>query len=60
MLKFAAEAGATVSAVHGIGFLKREYYPYEFDDKNLLALMRRIKKSLDPDNIMNPGKVVFD
>ncbi len=60
MLKFAAEEGATVSAVHGIGFLKREFYPYEFDDKNLLVLMRRIKKSLDPDNIMNPGKIVFE
>lgn len=59
MLKLAAQAGATVSAVHGIGFLKKEFYPYEFDDKNLLALMRRIKKSLDPDNIMNPGKIVF-
>jgi FAD/FMN-containing dehydrogenase len=60
MLKFASEAGATVSAVHGIGFLKREYYPYEFDDANLLVLMRRVKRALDPDNIMNPGKVVFD
>jgi glycolate oxidase len=60
MLKFASEAGATVSAVHGIGFLKREYYPYEFDDPNLLVLMRRVKRALDPDNIMNPGKVVFD
>ena len=38
MLKFAAEAGATVSAVHGLGFLKRDYYSYEFDDQNLLAL----------------------
>ncbi len=60
MLKFAAEAGATVSAVHGIGFLKKEYCRYEFNDPNLLALMRRVKHTLDPDNIMNPGKIVFD
>jgi glycolate oxidase len=60
MLKFGAEAGGTVSSVHGIGYLKRKYYPLEFDDENLLALMRKVKKTLDPDNIMNPGKVVYD
>jgi glycolate oxidase len=59
MLKFAAGIGATVSAVHGIGFLKREYFPFEFKDENLLRLMRNVKRAIDPDNIMNPGKIVF-
>ena len=61
MMKYATEAGATISAVHGIGFLKKKYYALEFrDDLNLVALMKRVKVSLDPNNIMNPGKVVFD
>jgi glycolate oxidase len=60
MLRVATKAGGTISAVHGIGFLKRKYYPLEFDDENLLTLMRKVKKTLDPDNIMNPGKVVYD
>lgn len=60
MLKYATKAGGTISSVHGIGFLKRKYYPLEFEDENLIALMRKVKKTLDPDNIMNPGKIVFD
>ena len=60
MLRVATGAGGTISAVHGIGFIKRNYYPLEFDDENLLTLMRKVKKTLDPDNIMNPGKVVYD
>ena len=49
--------GGSFSAEHGIGRLKRaalEKYrpPVE------LALMRRIKRALDPHDIMNPGKVI--
>jgi glycolate oxidase len=60
MLRFSTKAGGTISSVHGIGFLKRRYYPLEFGSENLIALMRKVKKSLDPNNIMNPGKIVFD
>ena len=53
----AAELGGSFSAEHGIGQLKcadmlRYKQPVELD------LMRRIKRALDPGNIMNPGKVV--
>lgn len=60
MLKVATAAGATISAVHGIGLLKRKYYPLEFRDQRLVYLMRTIKSAVDPLNIMNPGKIVFD
>jgi len=60
MLKFAAAAGATISAVHGVGFLKKKYAPLEFTDQNLISLMKTLKTSVDPNNIMNPGKIIFD
>ncbi|VBB69302.1 D-2-hydroxyglutarate dehydrogenase [invertebrate metagenome] len=49
--------GGSIAAEHGIGRLKREEMircknPVE------LELMRRIKKTLDPHYIMNPGKVI--
>lgn len=60
MLKVATAAGATISAVHGIGFLKKKYYPLEFKDRGLVSLMKAVKATIDPQNIMNPGKIVFD
>ena len=54
---FVKEFGGSFSAEHGIGQLKvfeleRYANPVELD------LMKRIKRALDPNNIMNPGKVL--
>jgi FAD/FMN-containing dehydrogenase len=35
-------------------------FPREFSDENLVTLMRKVKKTLNPDSIMNPGKAVFE
>ena len=49
--------GGSISAEHGIGQLKvAELSRYE--DPVALALMRDIKKAIDPQGIMNPGKVL--
>jgi glycolate oxidase len=55
MLKAATGAGGTISGVHGVGYIKRDYSSLEFDNDQL-ALIRRLKKALDPNGIMNPGK----
>ena len=47
----------SISAEHGVGQLKRDYLP-RYKDPVELALMRRIKSALDPDGLMNPGKVL--
>lgn len=47
----------SISAEHGIGVLKRDYLPYSRSPEEL-ELMRRIKVALDPNGIMNPGKVI--
>lgn len=47
----------SISAEHGVGQLKRDYLP-RYKDPVELALMRRIKEALDPEGLMNPGKVL--
>lgn len=49
--------GGSISAEHGVGQLKRDYLP-RYKDPVELALMRRIKAALDPQGLMNPGKVL--
>jgi FAD/FMN-containing dehydrogenase len=49
--------GGSVSAEHGIGLLKRPYLAYSRSEAEI-ALMRSLKRAIDPKNIMNPGKVI--
>ena len=49
----------TLSGEHGIGLSKADYMTLEHDPVEM-ALMRRIKRTLDPNNIMNPGKRALD
>jgi FAD/FMN-containing dehydrogenase len=49
--------GGSISAEHGIGQLKRDVLP-RYKDPVEMALMHTIKAALDPQNIMNPGKVL--
>jgi len=47
----------TLSGEHGIGVAKRDYMHQAFDAPTLAA-MRAVKAALDPDGILNPGKVL--
>jgi FAD/FMN-containing dehydrogenase len=47
----------SISAEHGIGVAKRPYLHLSRSEAEL-ALMRRIKAALDPNGILNPGKVI--
>lgn len=51
------KVGGSISAEHGIGQLKRDVLP-RYKDPVEMALMRRIKAALDPQGIMNPGKLL--
>lgn len=53
----ALELGGTLSGEHGIGSLKLPYLEWEFS-ATALNLMKGIKRLFDPNNILNPGKVV--
>jgi FAD/FMN-containing dehydrogenase len=52
-----AKFGGSISAEHGIGVMKRKLLP-QVKDPVALDLMRTLKRTLDPNNILNPGKVV--
>ncbi len=47
----------SISAEHGIGLLKRDELPH-YKDPVAIDLMRTLKAALDPQNVLNPGKVV--
>jgi FAD/FMN-containing dehydrogenase len=49
--------GGSISAEHGLGQLKREEIRRHKDPLEL-ELMRALKRSLDPQGLMNPGKVI--
>jgi len=49
--------GGSISAEHGIGVLKRSAL-LKHRSETEIAVMRAVKASLDPDNLMNPGKVL--
>jgi D-lactate dehydrogenase (cytochrome) len=49
--------GGSISAEHGIGIMKRDLLP-SIKDPVAMELMRAIKRTLDPNGILNPGKVL--
>jgi FAD/FMN-containing dehydrogenase len=52
-----AQYGGSFSAEHGIGRLKREELAH-YKNPVALEVMKSIKRALDPNGIMNPGKVL--
>ncbi len=53
----ATRLGGSFSAEHGVGSLKRHFLPI-YRSEPEVALMRTLKKALDPKGILNPGKVI--
>lgn len=58
LYRFIYAHGGRLSGEHGIGY-KRKQLMEEFTNPDELEMMRAIKKALDPNNILNPGKI-FD
>ncbi|MDD2465461.1 MAG: FAD-linked oxidase C-terminal domain-containing protein [Desulfobulbus sp.] len=56
IFKTAVSLNGSVSGEHGIGTAKAPYIGIELSPETL-ATMRAIKQALDPNNIMNPGKI---
>lgn len=53
----ANEVGGLVSGEHGIGFAKKDYMKKMLGDAQI-EIMKGIKKAFDPNNILNPGKII--
>jgi glycolate oxidase len=54
----AVKLGGTITGEHGVGLAKKAFLSKAIGDASL-RLMRQLKRTLDPDNILNPGKI-FD
>ena len=51
------QLGGTISGEHGIGLVQKQYMDIPFS-KTSLQLMKDIKRVFDPNNILNPGKII--
>ncbi|MBQ0720464.1 MAG: FAD-binding oxidoreductase [Gammaproteobacteria bacterium] len=49
--------GGSISAEHGIGLEKKRYLHYSRSTEEIAA-MGKLKKAFDPNNILNPGKII--
>ncbi|MCL2789879.1 MAG: FAD-binding protein [Desulfobulbus sp.] len=56
IFRTAVGLGGSVSGEHGIGTAKAPYIAMELEQPTLAA-MQAVKRALDPNNIMNPGKI---
>ncbi|TET67017.1 MAG: FAD-binding oxidoreductase, partial [Dehalococcoidia bacterium] len=49
--------GGTITGEHGIGLEKLDAMPRMFDPADMAA-MRKVKMTFDPDDVLNPGKML--
>jgi FAD/FMN-containing dehydrogenase len=57
LFELVARHGGSVSAEHGVGLLKRDFLGYSRSAAEI-EIMRALKSVLDPNQIMNPGKLL--
>jgi glycolate oxidase len=56
IIEYAIELGGVVSGEHGIGLEKKRFFMRTVSPK-VLEIMKGIKRIVDPQNILNPGKI---
>jgi glycolate oxidase len=59
LFRLAVSLNGTLTGEHGIGLSKANYMMLEHDAVEM-AVMQSIKRTLDPNNIMNPGKMSLE
>ncbi|MBI1746396.1 MAG: FAD-binding protein [Acidobacteria bacterium] len=57
VLRICVEAGGTITGEHGVGFEKIDFMPLIFSATDL-AMMQRARSAFNPDQRLNPGKVL--
>lgn len=57
IVQLALDLGGTIAAEHGVGTLKRRFLERELDPTHL-AWQHRLKHTLDPRGLLNPGKAI--
>ncbi len=59
IMRLGLDLGGTITGEHGVGYLKRRWLPRELDEGSR-RLHREVKRALDPQGILNPGKMFAD
>ena len=59
LFEAALRLGGSISGEHGIGLSKARYLPMELG-ADALGVMKKIKSTFDPNNILNPGKIFLN
>ncbi len=59
LFQLAIDLDGTLTGEHGIGLSKARYMPLEHDPV-ALQMMRTLKKTFDPNQILNPGKMALE
>ena len=57
LLQAAIDLGGTITGEHGVGLAKRAFLAKE-QSRELIAIQRQIKRAFDPENLLNPGKIL--
>jgi glycolate oxidase len=57
LYELARDLGGCISGEHGIGLKRKKYLPIILDESQI-RLIKGIKRIFDPNNILNPGKIV--
>jgi glycolate oxidase len=55
--KYVISVGGVISGEHGIGLLQKDFLKIQHSNAHL-RLLRKLKRMIDPNNIMNPGKMI--
>ena len=53
---YAISLGGTITGEHGVGIAKRPFLPGQLGEASI-GLHKRVKAALDPNGILNPGKM---
>jgi glycolate oxidase len=56
ILRYCIALGGSITGEHGVGMEKREYLPEMFNETDI-DVMKSIRRSIDPKEIANPGKM---
>jgi glycolate oxidase len=58
IFQYVVSVGGSISGEHGIGMLQKNYLELQFSDTER-QVMKNIKTLFDPNNIVNPGKIIM-
>jgi glycolate oxidase len=56
IFEYALSLGGTITGEHGVGLAKKAFLKQQLGDASYL-LLKQIKHTLDPENLLNPGKI---